>query len=392
MTDIQKFQCMVSKYRDKYEHYEIFAEKIGASRAAVNNWENGAGNKLQTKNRTKICEGFGLRYDVWTEHYYTEQEFMKHLDTYLLDQDTPVWEEKEKVFFDDIIKMSPAEEEQIKILDTQDPVSLPGNIEGYSPDFMMALIRLLKDNNQIEDALRITDVLLASNTLYKAKHYNLIQHLKAVLLSSERVRDWDGALDILNILYFSAGYHMEEPEVLTLIASNYKRKALYSEKGTLNPPDVRYIDMDLLGKAQASYRESYGLKKEERYYDAINIAYLIGIINALETDSEQTDTRSEIKALYEEVHKSGWKTNEDDWWEVATEIEFLVLMDKMHDAIGKLNDYLDWNEKSLKKFDMGTTIRQLELYIHFTGDNSAKEFLDYMKECQEAIGTNSEGE
>jgi len=387
MTDIQKFQCMVSKYRDTYKHYELFADKINASRAAVNNWENGVGNKFQTKNRVKISTGFSLKYEVWEDNYYTEQEFMKHLDTYLIEDNMDVvWEEKEKVFFENIINMSKDEEYQIReVLYKLNPIHLPGNLEQYSPDFMLALIRLMKANNQMEDALRVMEILLNSNSLYKVKHYNKIQHLKAILLSSDKIRDWNAAIEILNLLYFSAKYHLEDPEILTLIASNYKRKALYNEKGKLNPPDSMHIDINLLGKALASYRESYGLKKEDKYYDAINIAYLLGILSALEIDEETIDFKEEIKVLRKELHTNGWRINNNNWWEVATEIEFLVLMGKVSDAMAKLNEYLEWNQKELKKFDIETTIRQIELYVYFTDDTSSKMFLHEIKENWAAI-------
>jgi len=387
VTDAQKFQCMIRKYRDIYEHYEAFAKKIGANRSTVNKWEIGQGDKFQKTSRAKICHGFNLKYEVWEEPILTEQDFMRRLDTFLEEKEPEdYWEKKEKVFFEDIIKVSPEEETKIRdIFSKQNPISIPGNLEQYSPSFMLALAELLKNNNQIEDALRVVETLLLSNTLYKAKHYNEIQHLKAILLSSDKIRDWDSAINILNLLYFSARYHLEDPEILTLIASNYKRKALYNERGKLNPSDSQYVDMDLLGKALVSYKEAYKLKEKEKYYDAINIAYLIGILNALEENEEEQDFKTEVKALREVLHENGWRVNEDNWWEVATEIEFLVLMGRVNDAMNKLNEYLTWNEKELKKFDIETTIRQMELYVHFTDDEHVKEFLSEIKENWEAM-------
>jgi len=388
VTDAQKFQCMIKKYRDVYDHYEAFAKKIGANRSTVNKWEIGQGDKFQKTSRAKICHGFNLKYEVWEEPILTEQDFMRRLDSFLEEKEPEDhWENKEKVFFEDIIHMSPKEEDLLRELSKQDPVSTPGNIEQFSPDFMLALAKLLQTNNQTEDALRVLNMLLGLKSVYKAKHYNTIQHLKAVLLSSEKIKEWDSALDILNLLYFSARYHLENPEVLTLIASNYKRKALYSANGKLNPPDSQYVDMDLLGKALASYREAYDLKTndQDKYYDAINIAYLIGILNALEEEDAEQDFKTEVKALRKELHDNGWRVNEDNWWEVATEVEFLVLAGKVNDAIAKVEEYLEWNEKNLQKFDIETTIRQMKLYVHFTDDAHAKAFLSQLEENWEAI-------
>jgi len=383
MTDIQKFQCMIQKYRDVYEHYEVFADKINVSRASVNNWENSKSNKFQTKTRTKICDGFGLKFEVWEENYNSEKQFIKQLDTYLLVTSTySVWEEN--TFGENIIHMSDNEKKSIEKFSKQTLISISGNIEQYSAGFMLALTELLRNKGQIEDALNTLEILLVSDTLYKVRHYNKIQHLKAILLSSDNIGDWNGAIEILNLLYFSAKYHLENPEILTLLASNYKRKALYDEKGGLYPRDSLDINMDLLGRALVSYQESYRLKEQDKYYDAINIAYLKAILSALEEDKEEIDERSEIMALHKELHNNGWKINNDNWWEVSVEIEFFVLEGNVDYAIAKLNEYLDFNT-DLNRFDIETTIRQLELYVHFTDDKKVKTFLNEIQENWEGV-------
>lgn len=383
MTDIQKFQCMVRKYRDAYKHYEVFADKIGASRASVNNWENGKGNKLQTKTRIKICDGFRLKYEVWEENYYREEEFIKQLDTYFLVV-SPYSKWEKNTFGENIIHLTDDEKNSIKKFSEQTYIYIPDNIAQYSPDFMLALTELLKDKGQILEALKVLEILFSSDTLYKAKHYNEIQHLKAILLSSDKIGDWNGAIEILNLLYFSAKYHLENPEILTLLASNYKRKALYDEDGSLYPLDSPDINMDLLGRALVSYQESYNLKEQDKYYDAINIAYLKGILSALEEDKEELDFRTDIKALHQELRNNGWKNNSDNWWEISIEIEFLVLEGNVSDAKAKLNEYLDFNI-NLNRFDIETTIRQIELYVHFTDDKKAKIFLNEIQESWKGI-------
>ena len=288
MTDIQKFQCMIRKYRDVYEHYEVFADKITASRASDNNWENSKSKKFQTKTRTKICAGFGLKFEVWEDNYNSEQQFIKQLDTYLrVKSPYSVWEKN--AFGENIIHMSDDEKNSIKEFSKEKLIRFPDNIEHYSAGFMLALTVLLRDKGQIEDALKVLEILLDSDTLYKMKHYNKIQHLKAILLSSDKIGDWNGAIEILNLLYFSAKYHLENPEILTLLASNYKRKALYDEKASLYPRNSSDINMDLLGRALVSYQESYSLKEQNKYYDAINIAYLKAILSELEEDIEEIE-------------------------------------------------------------------------------------------------------
>lgn len=44
----------------------------------------------------------------------------------------------------------------------------------------------------------------------------------------------------------------------------------------------------------------------------------------------------------------------------------------------KINDFLE-NHK-VKPFELDTTLRQLQLYLHFTADTHAQEFLEYLTE------------
>jgi hypothetical protein len=53
-------------------------------------------------------------------------------------------------------------------------------------------------------------------------------------------------------------------------------------------------------------------------------------------------------------------------------------------AIAKLNEYLDFNT-DLNRFDIETTIRQLELYVHFTDDKKVKTFLNEIQENWEGV-------
>jgi len=62
------------------------------------------------------------------------------------------------------------------------------------------------------------------------------------------------------------------------------------------------------------YKEAYNLKKRnEKYYDAINLAYLYNIIDAIEVEYANTQ---DIEELYSELSKI-WKVDDSKWWEVG---------------------------------------------------------------------------
>lgn len=378
MTDQKKFQCMTIKYRDIYGHYETFANKISVSRATVNNWERVNSENIHTAKKEKIADAFGLKYEVWIDHFYTEQEFMQHLDDYKLIDTSFTREEIQRNMMGEIIRMSIEEEDELTLLMQQDPMNIPGNIERYSPDFMFALAYALKDNSQAHDAFRVTDVLLQNEKVYKYIYYNQILHLRAILLSHDEIKKWDEAINILRLLYSACAYHIKEPEVITLTASNYKRKAFYDNEGNLR--SVENVDRNLIGQAISLYREAYWLKTvEQRYYDAVNIASLSMILSVFE-GTDMKKAKQDIEVLHKDLKKEGWRAKDSTWWEVATEIEFKILLGRIDDAKYFFDEYLE-NGHKIKKFDLESTIRQFKLYKFFTKDKNLDSFLQYMMEC-----------
>lgn len=369
---------MTIKYRTVYEHYEVFAAKIDVSRATVNNWERMTGENIHAAKKEKIAQAFGLRYEVWADHFYTEQEFIQHLDDYQKIDIVNTSEHIQHNMIGDIIRMTVDEEDELVFLKQESSISTPGSIEKYSPDFMFALAYALKDNNQIHDALRIIDVLLQSDRVYKYKYHNQILHLKAILLSHDDMKKWDEAIDILRLLYGACAYHTKEPEIITLTASNYKRKALYNSEGGFRSSEE--VDRELIGQSIALYREAYGLKDtSEKYYDAINIASLTMILSVLE-ETDISEVKKECENLYSRLQRDGWKVDSENWWEVATQMEFLVLLGQLDEAKYLLDEYLEFGNIP-KKFDTETVVRQFKLYAHFVKDSVAQAYLEYLQEC-----------
>jgi hypothetical protein len=73
-----------------------------------------------------------------------------------------------------------------------------------------------------------------------------------------------------------------------------------------------------------------------------------------------------------------WNIDPSNWWEVSSNAEFLMLTGKVDLAIFHISEFLD--AYVVKKFDIETTLRQLQLYIHFTDDPNAKQFYGFLKE------------
>jgi ribosome biogenesis protein Nip4/transcriptional regulator with XRE-family HTH domain len=382
LTHVEKFGEMVVKYRDKYGHFETFCEKIGASRASVNDWEKGKKANIQKASvRDAICFEFELNHRVWIDEFYDKPNFYDSLENY--EEKELIMEENPKDKLDHLIlgnsqKPSKDDENLLSDLNLKDKIDISEVLLlKKTPQFLFELLTLLKDKDQIDEALEILKVIQEDSSQFKYKYHNKLQHLKAVFLSHDSQRKWDEAIDILTYLYSTSDYFKQEPEIITLLASNYKRKALTDSSKENGWCEPHKIDHDSLGSAMILYRKAYELKYEKvKYYDAINRAYLFKIAEVLE-DDETAPKR--VEELYKDLtvnHR--WRPTHNNWWEIITNAEFLMLVGKVDEAIKEVEDFLEAQDQ--KEFNMQTTIRQLELYIHFTDDQNAIDFCDHLKE------------
>jgi len=358
ITDSQKFAIISKTFSEIFVNDEIFAKKIGASKAGVNYWRNQKTKNIKkAKFRANICTVFGLVSDVWSRSFPSEDSFKKELqnmkkirsstnklDRYIM-KNNEIENETVQAFFDQA-------KEYAKEKEMRKALNLIGKIENSDSSF-----------------------------LYKYK--NEIQHKKAIWLSTDEIKDWDGAIHILKDLYFSSQYHLEKHEVITLIASNYKRKALFDENGDYREKeDINKNNSDLLAQSLALYDEAYELKdSQEKYYDAINFAYLYKIVDAIEGE-ESEDSR--VSELYKEL-KQVWRINNNSWWEVISNAEFLMLTGDTGRAISNVQLFLGQDSNKISNLDMEGTLRQLRIYIHFTEDENSIEFYEYLRISWEGI-------
>jgi transcriptional regulator with XRE-family HTH domain len=383
MNHSLRFEQITLEYPKVFINQKDFSKRLGySSSSTVNNWLNGKSTKINAKNRAKICAIFGLSDAIWTDDFNTKRYFRSCIKNYKL-----ITEKKnnniDSLIFDPLVNMT-AQEQKILEEKLDEKILSIETITNKTPSFLFAFAKKLKRDNKITKSLEVIDILQNSSSSYKYTHYNQIEHFKAILLSHNKIKKYDQAIDILKRLYSSAKYHLEEPEIITLIASNYKRKSL----GDIYDRDLiskDKVDLDLLVASATLYKEAYNLKKRnEKYYDAINLAYLYNIIDAIEVEYANTQ---DIEELYSELSKI-WKVDNSKWWEVISNAEFLMLLGKTDIAILKVNEFLEFEEIT-STFDMTTTLRQLKLYIHFTQDRNAIKFYDYLKTSWEILSPTS---
>jgi tetratricopeptide (TPR) repeat protein len=369
VKDSEKFKIMTKVYETIFEDKAKFAKKIGVGRATVFNWMQKENASFNAKSKIKICRGFKLTDTVWRDTFYTEDEFSERLRDYEKVEPKPTIREgatliQLKKNKDDSMKIESLTPKEIDIL-------LKNGLKKKSGSFMFALAERLTNEKRVEDALKVIGWIENQNSTFKYTHSSEIMHKKAILLSHDSVKDWDGAIDLLRSLYHSHQYHLKQPEILTLLASNYKRKAL---DGHTSKDE---IDIELLTSALCLYEDSYNIKPDNtKYYDAINLAYLYNIVDVIEI--EYAD-KVEIEELYKNL-SSLWRIDKTNWWEVCSDAEFLMLLGKVDLAILNISDFLENHPDKVSPFAMDVVFRQLKLYITLSDDENAKRFLGFLEE------------
>ena len=381
LTDTNKFSIIVRMYASIYEGYEKFSEKITASRATIHNWEQCNTKTINGKAKSEICDIFNLQYTIWTDKFYDEINFEHSIQDYHKINKVVTINDEEVIAKKIVGEVKSISRDEATLLEnlSQNKTIIVSTIEltNRTPIFLFEFAQLLKNKKQIKEALFILQLIDKTQGIYKYTYHNNIQHLKAILLSDDVLKKWDEAIHILRLLYSSSHYHLQEPEIITLMASNFKRKALSHKEEWI---DKEHIDKELLFRAFSLYRDAYKIKDtKSRYYDAINIAYLNNIIDAIEPEFTEKQV---IKELYKDLTRE-WKPEASTWWEVSSNAEFLMLIDKPKIAISEIEFFLE--SEKIEPFYIESTLRQLKMYLHFVDDENAKVFYDYLMKSWETL-------
>jgi len=383
LSDSEKFVIILQKYADEYHTQKELSEKMGIPKQSISDWKNNS-RSIRIKNRNSISKTFRLKDMIWIDRFDDAVNFEEKLDSYRIEPKQSI--NQSSIFIANNIifpskTISLKEQNILKRISQKKEISLDDiNFIEMSSASLYEVAKLLKSKNQIIEAVEVLREINEKRGSFKYTHHHQIKHLQAILYSHETLQQWDNSIDILRLLYVE-NYHIQEPEIITLLASNYKRKALYSSSSQqwLTPNEV---DKELLSSALLLYREAYEAKKEHiRYYDAINFAYLYNIANAIEIEQSSV---MELKKLYSEL-KQEWSVDKSNWWEVSSDAEFLMLIGEV--ALAKHNITIFLEDYVVDSFNIETTLRQLKLYLHFTQESNTQEFHDYLYESWSVINS-----
>ncbi len=385
LSDSEKFVIILQKYAHEYRTQQELSEEMGIPKQSISDWKKNS-RTIRINNRNSISKTFQLRDMIWIDTFDDAVNFEEKLESYKIISTIDKEHTNEVLNFSiqniilPIQEITKQEQKLLRSLAEQKEIDLQKfNLSKMSSASLFELAKTLKSSNQISEALEVLKNIQQKEESFKYAHHHKIEHLKAILLSHESLKKWDKSIDILRLLYVE-NYHIKEPEIITLLASNYKRKALYSSHSRQQWIPPKEIDMNLLSSALLLYREAYEAKTgTSNYYDAINFAYLYNIAEFIEIEQPNT---LQVKDLYDKLKKE-WVVDVSNWWEVSSNAEFLILLGEVELAKHNITIFLE--EQNIESFNVETTLRQLELYLHFTEDSHAKEFYKYLEESWQYI-------
>ena len=394
-TDIERVNVILEYFkRDIRKHYNNYKTNYatlfskytkefhvqGISQRNISNWLSWKIDRINQTSRDTLNDVFNIAPWIWTETFHNGmREMIKRMPEFI---DINPKEDIDDLVYIDELSGELHEDEQ-KIIDDykgKEKIDINSiNLSKYSPIFLHRLAKKLKSKQQIKDALKVIKHIFLLDSNYKYAYYSELELLEAVCYSHDSIKDWGKAINILRRLY-GIGYHHKNLEVATLLASNYKRKALTNKQKEWCKTDE--IDEKLLSYALNIYKKTMKMrKKSEKYYDAINLYYLIKIFTKINKDYNDASTKETLEELDTIYHQT--KFDITNWWETASKAEFLILQGLANEAIATFNYHMELDKN--EAFNMDTTIRQLALYVHFTDDSKAIKVLNYLNEVKKDI-------
>lgn len=218
-----------------------------------------------------------------------------------------------------------------------------------SPMFLLEVADLEKKRGLYTESLALVEYLekytiqVDGIAVYPLRHRVRLLQIKANVLT--RLGRYEDASDVVYGLW-QAGHH--DAETLSMLAAQYKRRALYAGNMEFDPKAINY---ELLHRAKNLYLEAFRIEIDN-YYPVINAAYLYKIIGGGET-GKGTKLASYIV--------SAWGNNAgESWWLDATLAEAELLQDAYEEANAAFTESVKLHKPNV--FEKQATLEQILLY------------------------------
>ncbi|MBF0583247.1 MAG: adenylate/guanylate cyclase domain-containing protein [Magnetococcales bacterium] len=306
-----------------------------------------------------LAKGFG-KYDLYRLRQQSEksqvidrilrQDLAEHLP-----QPTPMTASEEQTVR--TIKAAPSQERLRQLLQDQIPPTMPNR---YSGPFILEVAKICKQRGLYEQAIEWLDIL--NDYTVSAHQIDIAPYrydVKVLTLRTDCLSRLRRYQEAANLIYGAWQMNPDNSHVLSMLAAQYKRRALFGAGERL----IReQIDIPMLSRAKNLYLEAFRRDLSD-YYPAINAAYLSKMCHAL--GEEAAKGTGEQLAEY---ILSAWDASQepDSWWLAISLAEAELLLcnnfeqsaQTISDLVATLNP--PWFEKQ-------STREQIEIYGIVTG-------------------------
>lgn len=228
--------------------------------------------------------------------------------------------------------------------------------EEFNENYLLELAKVCKNFGLYEEAIEIIEKIetqfrsVDGVNIILYKYYIPVMKLKTNCLT--RLGKYE---DASNLIYGVWQLNNKDSDTLSMLAAQYKRRALYGDGHDLQVD----INTELLKRALSLYIEAFRLNIED-YYPAINIAYLYKIIGGIEEGKG-------IKLA--NYIQSAWKHEEGkDWWIDTTLLECEIICGDFENLDTKFNEIIKRHSPTF--FEKKSTFTQIELFSQLGTTNA----------------------
>ncbi len=174
-----------------------------------------------------------------------------------------------------------------------------------------------------------------------------LQKTKANALT--RKGDYQQAAEIMYSLWKGGA---QDSETLSMLAAQYKRRALYDDQNQLrSQPERALLDRSFKLYLEAFRREIYSA---DAYYPAINAAYLGVMLGG--------DMRGTGRRLADYIRRVWKRDANKNWWISSTIAEAYLLNDEFSQCAHQFKKALTTFQP--QTFEVDATQQQIEVYVH----------------------------
>ena len=367
-------------WSSKKDLFRLLAPKLDFSKYR-SSWFDWLSPKKDDRNITKneiklaIEETLGLNSLIWSEPEYKQEqivhkkvkEFMNKKDTSppqnsekidissLLLSEEPISERQKEI----ISKIKKSREQNIKKIVKME--SKEFSFDSKNQNFLLEVLPILYDKGCYESL----NTSIFPYLFPKYRERIDIKIKEANTLANLKNPDYRRVVELLNSIPRNS--EDEEIDITTAIISNIRRDKLNVKK--IKQDEVEFFLLFIIEHYEKVYRH----KKPYHYYPAINLAYMVRLLQIVSSSSSEIE-KYNLEEIYSSVKASikNEKRLERDlsYYATISELEFLLLLDYPN-IKSKIEYILETLQP--KVFLVERTVKQMRWFVNIAKEFSSKE-------------------